>query len=298
MNLSEYEELIIETSQSYCFSKINNRLQTQIGESQMRKTCFLRHDIDFSPNNALVMAEIESKHGVESTYTVLLSGEYYSPFEKETRIRLREIKSIGHEVGLHFDPAVYDISSEDQLDHYISREKNILEDLLEEKVEMFSFHNTTAFSMSCRAKMYGAIQNAYSNFFHNEVEYTSDSNGYWRHRTWQDLLKEGHQLIQILTHPIWWKTENKLPPLETVVQNSLERFCNEISDYTALFDGQDVRHNKSALSEHNTDIDFCNNAKMLNSYAQFPRLLNYLLKPSSEIQNTELVKIAEDFLRK
>ena len=297
MNLFEYEQLIVKTSEHYNFALINRDLNNQLFRDKKNKICFLRHDIDLSPANALAMAELEAKLDVSATYTVLLSSQHYNAFEKETRLLLSEIKDLGHEVGLHFDPSVYNISSEEQLNQFILREKIILEDLLQHEIEMFSFHNTTKFSMSCRAVTYGGLQNAYSNFFHNDVEYTSDSNGYWRFRTWQELLAENHKKIQVLTHPIWWKRQSTLPPFETVVKNSLDRFYKDVAGYTSFFDAQTERQNISIMSGICSDISKCNDANTLNAYAQFPRLLSYLSKPEPEIDNAELAKIFEEFFK-
>ena len=152
--------------------------------------------------------------------------------------------SLGHEIGLHFDPTLHNITNEADLDASIEKERKALEDIIENKIEMFSFHNTTPFSLSCKKDTYGGCKNVYSDFFVNNVEYTSDSNGYWRFRSWEQLLKEGHSVIQILTHPIWWKNDNQLPPYETVVQSCIERMAYEIDWYTSFFDNQSERGNR------------------------------------------------------
>ena len=237
MNLELYEVLLKKTASTYSFAKINSALNELELVQQDKPICFLRHDIDFSPVNAVRMAKLEKQYGICSTYTVLLSGGYYNPFEKHVRELFREIKSCGHEVGLHFDPVVHDISDEASLSAHIKEEASALEDLIAAPVSMFSFHNTTDFSMSCRDREYGGLLNAYSNFFHNDVEYTSDSNGYWRFRSWDELLLENHKFIQVLTHPIWWCPKNEFPPFETVVKNLIERFDVGLDEYLQKIKG-------------------------------------------------------------
>ena len=211
---------------------------------------------------------------------------------------LREIKNYGHEIGLHFDPTVYNINTELDLDEFIKKETRIVEDLIERKIAMFSFHNTTDFSMSCRSNEYGGLINAYSDFFQNDVQYTSDSNGYWRFRTWEELLSENHKIIQILTHPIWWKENNSLPPFETIVQNTFERYYDQIKDYTKMFDGQEVRINKSQFSKIFTNILEQNDADLLNDYSVYPLLTSFLLKDIHANSEADLYKIAKQFLKK
>ena len=272
MNLELYEVLLKKTASKYSFSKMNSELNELELVRQDKPICFLRHDIDFSPINAVRMARLEKQYGICSTYTVLLSGGYYNPFEKHVRKILKEIKSCGHEVGLHFDPTSHDISIEASLSAHISEEASALEDLIAAPVSMFSFHNTTDFSMGCRDREYGGLLNAYSNFFHNDVEYTSDSNGHWRFRSWDELLLENHKVIQVLTHPIWWCPKNEFPPFETVVKNLIDRFDVGLDEYLNLFSGQDVRKNMSALDELLVSLDKSNDPKILGSYAK----LNYL----------------------
>ena len=153
------------------------------------------------------------------------------PEPEATLETLKEIKSHGHEVGLHFDPTVYNVSDELSMSEHIKKEASALSDIIGAPISMFSFHNTTDFTRNCRAQAYSGLVNAYSNFFHNDVEYTSDSNGYWRFRTWKELLLENHKIIQVLTHPIWWEPKNEFPPLETVVKksDSLRKFSTKVT---------------------------------------------------------------------
>jgi len=294
MNLELYEKLLKKTASKYSFKKINNTLNELELLEKDKLVCFLRHDIDFSPVNAARMAALEKQLGICSTYTVLLSGVYYNPFEKHVQKLIKEIKSYGHEVGLHFDPTVYDISDEASLAEHIKKEASALETLVSKPISMFSFHNTTEFSMNCRNREYGGLLNAYSNFFHNDVEYTSDSNGYWRFRSWDELLSENHKVIQVLIHPIWWGPKNGLPPFETVVKNLIERFDFGLDKHLGLFSGQDVRINKSSLDELLVKLDKINDPKILGSYAKLTSLADILRSNENEGLSSRLHEIIRD----
>ena len=271
-----YESLLKITAAQYSFKKINYDLNTKELCKQEQPVCFLRHDIDFSPKNALRIAKMEMHHGAYSTYTVLLTGQNYNPFEKDIREGLKEIKKCGHEVGLHFDPVVHNISDEASLSDSIKKEASALSDIIESPISMFSFHNTTDFSMSCRAEKYGGLMNAYSDFFHNDVEYTSDSNGYWRFRTWKNLLDENHKIIQVLTHPIWWEPKNQFSPLETVVNNIIQRSDVCLHNYINTFKDQNVRINHSALDKILIRNNKINDPEVLESYAKSSDLIQCL----------------------
>lgn len=294
MNLEIYEVLLKSTASQYAFETIDDGLDTVELLKQESPVCFLRHDIDFSPKNAARMAHLEMQHGVRSTYTVLLSGKFYSPFEKGVRETIHEIKNCGHEVGLHFDPTVHNITDEATMVDSIKKEASALADILEAPISMFSFHNTTDFSMSCRAHEYGGLVNAYSNFFHNDVEYTSDSNGYWRFRTWKELLLEKHKIIQVLTHPIWWQPKNEFPPLETVIKNIIERSDLMLNDYIDLFKDQEVRINQSLLNDFLIRKNKINDPDILNLYAKSSYLIECLRSSNFDELVTRLLKISEE----
>ena len=293
MNLKLYENMLKETAKYYNFGLINCSLDIVNIFEKSESTCFLRHDIDFSPLNALRMAELEYELGVQSTYTVLLSGQFYNPFEKENRKLLKQILGFGHEIGLHFDVSIYDIKKEDILINHLTKEASTLENLLETKISMFSFHNTTEFSMSCREFKYCGLINAYSDFFQDEVEYISDSNGYWRFRSWIELLQEKHKVIHILTHPIWWLPNNNYPPFETIMKIIIERTDLCISEYINIFEGQNLRTNYSYLTDLMAKHNKTNESEILNSYAKSPDLLRLLRTGNEDEFICKLNKISK-----
>ena len=114
----------------------------------------IRHDIDMSPTQALALARIEANLGVRATYTILLTGDFYSPFEFANRQLLRQISDLGHDLGLHFDATWHGIESEAELTDAIAWETSLLNRLLdlpsEQRVKMFSF--TTPHRLRCHAE--------------------------------------------------------------------------------------------------------------------------------------------------
>jgi len=57
----------------------------------------LRHDVDRKPENSLDFARLEAERGIESTYYVRTVDEVFDP-----RV-VKEISSLGHEVGYHYE---------------------------------------------------------------------------------------------------------------------------------------------------------------------------------------------------
>jgi hypothetical protein len=241
--LAEYRRLISATSLKYpCVG-------FEVLESPLPTFAILRHDVDMSPLQALELAKIESALGVRATYTVLLTGEFYSPFEHTTRQTLRAIAALGHDIGLHFDAAWHGIESEKQLHAAIKWEVGVLNELLdlpdERRVQMFSFHNTTPFTMACKSSHYAGLRNAYAGFLQQEVQYTSDSNGYWIHRSWDQLIQESPLMIQVLTHPEWWR-QRDLEPAEKVCSQLHARATNAWVSYRTLLQ-RGSRQNRTGL---------------------------------------------------
>jgi hypothetical protein len=175
-----------------------------------------RHDCDFSLNRAFRLAKIEQSEEVVATYFVNPHSEFYNLFEKSQSTFINGIRDAGHDIGLHFDAAYYDVVSEQQLGELVASEANLLESFFGIKPTVFSFHNPTPFILTCERKSYGGLLNCYSTSFKREIAYCSDSNGYWRHRRLSDVLQEAtDSMLQVLTHPGWWQ-ETALEPRQRV----------------------------------------------------------------------------------
>lgn len=243
----EYRRLLRLTAERYAC------LGFEILESTFpspHRFAIIRHDIDMSPTQALAIAQIEADLGVRATYTILLTGEFYSPFEHSTRVLLQQIGELGHDLGLHFDASWHRIEDEASLKEAITWETGILNGLLklpdEKQVKMFSFHNTTPFTMACKASHYAGLRNAYAGYLQKNVQYISDSNGYWIHRSWEDLLEKEPDRIQILTHPDWWTDNDSQPAEKVCYQLANRKRLTWLGYRTLLEDGN--RENRTGLS--------------------------------------------------
>uniref|UniRef100_UPI003A932DFD hypothetical protein n=1 Tax=Mesoflavibacter zeaxanthinifaciens TaxID=393060 RepID=UPI003A932DFD len=181
--------------------------------------------------NALTLAKIEKENEVYSTYFFMLHSEYYSFFEKTTLELIKEIEALGHKIGLHFDAQFYGISNKKDLDEKIKFEALILEYYLDKKIEVFSFHNTTDFTMNCKDFSYGGLINVYADYFQTNIKYCSDSNGYWRFDRMIDFIKKNeNEKIQLLTHPVWW-TKKIMSPKEKINDCIKKRADNNNIEY-------------------------------------------------------------------
>jgi hypothetical protein len=167
-----------------------------------------RHDCDYSLNRAKALAQIESEEGVSATYFVNPRCEFYNLLERSQIDILHELQDMGHQIGLHFDGMFHDTHDESELVNQLQMEAGILEVTLGVRPKAFSFHNPSAFHLSCERESYAGMLNCYSKRFKGDVAYTSDSNGYWRYRRLHDVLSSAKESrLQVLTHPGWWQDE-------------------------------------------------------------------------------------------
>lgn len=191
-----------------------------------RKDIIWRHDVEFSPDIALKMAEIEHSLGVRSTYFFQTHSEFYSVFEPYFTRILNGIKELGHHIGLHFDSHYYGIDTAEMLDKYITLDRKYFEEVFNLELDTFSFHNTTPFVLSCRDKQYGGLINVYAEFFKKNYQYCADSTGYWRYEILDEVLRDPTvRHLQVLTHDAMW-SEDVLSPrqrVRTSIQSNADR---------------------------------------------------------------------------
>jgi hypothetical protein len=153
----------------------------------------LRHDVDFSLERSLTMANLEARENIRSTYFVLMTSPLYSLFSEEG-IRALAALARNHEIGYHFDRSFLgDLSPEEGL----RRELRILEHHIGNKIHAFAEHNPISSAASLKLRGY---VNAYSL---ESIKYLSDSVQNWREGCFCLHLGQ-HDKIQVLVHPEWW----------------------------------------------------------------------------------------------
>jgi len=166
-----------------------------------------RHDIDMSVHRAVKLARVELEEGVKATYFLHLHSEFYNLLEREIRGLVGAIVSLGHNIGLHFDAHYYnEIDSDEAFEALLIRETRFVEQLCECSIHAFSFHNPTASTRAFGAQEYAGLFNADAARLRAEIPFCSDSNGYWRYRRLEDVLRKATDpCLQILTHPELWQ---------------------------------------------------------------------------------------------
>jgi|694.fasta_scaffold126433_2 hypothetical protein len=204
---SHYKQLLLEAKKEYEFIEFNS---SEINKD--KKTILCRHDVDLSIHEALNLAQIENEINVKATYFLLPHSEFYNLFEKSIADKVNKIISLGHNIGLHFDPIFYNVKTKDELEYWLNFEKEFIQKIFKVQVDAFSFHNPTEEILTFDDLSYAGMLNTYSNEIKTNVSYCSDSNGYWRFKRMYDVISiDKPNKLQILTHPEWWTAEIMSP---------------------------------------------------------------------------------------
>lgn len=205
------QEDFSERNYKKILTKINTKTIFYDEIKSNNKFTLWRHDLDFSVHRAYSLAKIEKKFQVKATYFLYLGCFYYNVFDQEIKNLILKILRLGHQLGLHFDATLYNIKSPRELENYLTFEKKILENLFQNEIKVFSFHNPRKEIFKFDNFKYAKMINTSSKYFKKHVGYCSDSNGYWRNKKLTSFLDEKNDKIQVLTHPGWWQ-KNPSPP--------------------------------------------------------------------------------------
>lgn len=194
----------------------------------------LRHDVDFSLEHALKIAKIEARIGLQSTYFILLHSPYYNALSKSNMMIIKEISSLGHEIGLHYDTDLLHWSVK-KTNSVIQNEISIIEMITNKKVMSIAQHNTSIAQNRLNLKSYDLID-ANSNTIQSSVTYISDSVQNWRSGCMCNHVMHTKKL-QILTHPIWWDDYQKPRDLilNEIIQNSNNMIKSEILNTKMIY---------------------------------------------------------------
>jgi hypothetical protein len=177
----------------------------------------LRHDVDFSLEAALRFAQLEYKNGVRSTYFILLSTSFYNLLYRKDSDIIKEIRVMGHDIGLHFDEANYSISCKEELIRHVQKEISILSQGLGIAIKAVSMHRPSKWVLEANVQ-FDTVINSYGKKFFNDFKYLSDSRMHWREDVYQVIESKAYERLHILTHPIWYGAE------ESTMQVQLKDF--------------------------------------------------------------------------
>ncbi|MDX6567800.1 MAG: hypothetical protein QOH15_378 [Gaiellales bacterium] len=145
----------------------------------------LRHDVDLSLEAALELARLEQAAGARATYFLMTESVFYNLDSELGRETLRELRSLGHAVGLH---GVYPRAARD--DRFDS---------------VLAWHNPDPEYVH---EPVSGLVNVMQPPWFTKGKYRSDSNQHWREGCPHEELRAGtFDWLQLLTHPEIWVYE-------------------------------------------------------------------------------------------
>jgi hypothetical protein len=207
-NLYELHQVIKKNDYHYVFFDEQNSHE---------RTVILRHDVDFSLEKAKQLAIFESKIEVKSTYFFLLSSPFYNLNTPYAKNLINFIQANGHEIGLHFDEALYPFISLNDLVRNIQNEVSYLSLIINRPIKYVSMHRPSKNVLETDLQLNQVI-NTYSKKFFSEYGYISDSRRFWKTDPFQFFNSKKQSKIQLLTHPIWYNE------IELSLKESLKSF--------------------------------------------------------------------------
>ena len=167
----------------------------------------IRHDIDFDCEVAYKMAKVEYDIGIKSSYFFMLSNPIYNVFSEKNKKYIKNIKTFGHNISIHFDFEIGDLK----------KEIDIFESFFDTKIDIISVHRP---DLKLLNKI--GIEHTYLPKYFEDIKYFSDSRGEFKygHPTESEEFKKGKS-IQLLIHPEWWMSD-KSKSIE-IIQDIIDR---------------------------------------------------------------------------
>jgi hypothetical protein len=188
------------------------------------KVIFLRHDVDISARNALVLGRLAQEQAVQSNFFFQLNAETYSIFSDEVIEIMRTLRAAGHCVGLHVDETRFGTD-----EGVIRRTIDWFSSCVLAVDDVMSFHRP---SPAVLGKSYASFINAYDSRFFSPDSYLSDSRRSLAFLpTLEQWLASGRPRLQLLLHPEWWADIND----DRAIWNELrERRQQELEQYLMI----------------------------------------------------------------
>ena len=180
--------------------------------SKTNEFCVIRHDIEFSIDRAVKLAEVEKQLGISTTYTVQLRNNTYNALSEKNIDLVHYIRSLGHCIALHQNPPY--MPAED-LKKYVVKDIETLEHYYGFEVDRYAFHRPKQEQLAMYLEIPGKINcygKKYLHYFQGEtpdlnVTYLADSNHQWKYGHPVTIDFNSVSKLQLNTHPFSW-TEN------------------------------------------------------------------------------------------
>ncbi|WP_433172719.1 hypothetical protein [Actinoallomurus sp. CA-150999] len=207
MQFDDYKALIDCLAEAgYTFRTFSESSAVHSHESNV----ILRHDIDFSLALAARMAAWEAQNGMRTSYFAQARSPLYNVIAQQSCEQLAAIAECGHDIGLHFDPSLYQIIEP----VHVARETGILQLAVPSCLTTLTSLHRPRRSLSEIQKWTGriGIHTTYDEPWTTAFLYFSDSRGRWANGSPLDSSAfHERRNLHILVHPLWWLEAGETP---------------------------------------------------------------------------------------
>jgi len=164
------------------------------------RTIYLRHDVDYSLELAVELAELNNDLGVRGTFFVQVRAAFYNVFAPHEAERIRRLPSLGQRVALHYASDGGGANADD-----VAADFELLRRVAHSLDPAFSWHRPMPGFLDRPETEVPGLVNVYGRRFFRETPYLSDST----HRCTVDELEaalaDNDKLeLQLLLHPVNW----------------------------------------------------------------------------------------------
>jgi hypothetical protein len=170
---------------------------TSLKDWNQKNGIILRHDVDLDIRPAYELAKLEKACSVNSTFFIMTTQSTYNPAFIKNAKMLREMVSMGFEIGLHFDPSIY--PEKIDLKTKVDEEAQLLENILDTPIESISLHNPARFG---QFPLFDGYNNAYDKRIFSDSNYISDSRMIFKKDLLSFVEKAKTETVQVLLHPL------------------------------------------------------------------------------------------------
>lgn len=215
----------------------------------------LRHDIEFSIERALALAQLEYEQlNIASSYFFQIRNNAYNVFSKHSLDMIHAIHDMGHAIGLHVHQRDHREPTSQTMTQLIRQDIQYFSQLTQINVDRFSFHRPTPTMLRANLNIDGLI-NAYGEKYfqydphHQEKEphisYFSDSEHQWKYGHPLVITNRKHKKFQLLIHPYSWTSlgldnyhnfksllEEKLKIMAHTINTECHHFPHELLNET------------------------------------------------------------------
>ena len=207
---------------------------------------FLRHDVDFTLERILTLAQLEKSYRVSSTYYFLVTGmPGYDIGACHFRECIEGLQNNGHQVGVH-------ISLRNGFSlAQISSEIDLFERSAGVRPSSFTVHNPTLLDMQAVPEVVDGVLNVSHPKRFEHCPYSSDSNGIPKGfilDVCDNRVPRSDIRGCLLTHPIWWVHARNIRPREKVIWALLMKLRRELDSYDMLLTTNGRINSKKGLA--------------------------------------------------